>query len=38
MIPGLPGVHFGKESYIMLIVWIALGLVFYALQRKYFKE
>ena len=27
-IPGLSGVHFGKESYILLLVWIALGLVF----------
>ena len=35
-IPGLNGVHFGKESYIMLIVWIAIGLVFYAMQRKFF--
>ena len=28
-IPGLSGVHFGKESYIMLLVWIAIGAVFY---------
>lgn len=28
-IPGLNGVHFGKESYIMLVAWIVLGLVFY---------
>ena len=35
-IPGLNGVHFGKESYIMLIVWIVIGLVFYAKQRKFF--
>lgn len=28
-IPGLEGVHFGKESYIMLIVWIFIGLVLY---------
>ncbi len=35
-IPGLSGVHFGKESYIMLIVWILIGLVFYAKQRKFF--
>ena len=28
-IPGLSGVHFGKESYIMLLVWIVLGVVFY---------
>lgn len=28
-IPGLSGVHFGKESYIMLIVWIVLGIIFY---------
>ena len=31
-IPGLSGVHFGKESYIMLIVWIVLGLLFYLWQ------
>lgn len=28
-IPGLQGVHFGKESYFLLLVWIALGIVFY---------
>lgn len=28
-IPGLSGVHFGTESYIMLVIWIALGVVFY---------
>ena len=27
-IPGFPDVHYGKESYIMLLVWIALGSVF----------
>lgn len=32
-IPGLSGVHFGKESYIMLVIWIVLGAVFY-LSRK----
>ncbi|MBQ6196607.1 MAG: APC family permease [Lachnospiraceae bacterium] len=37
-IPGLSGVHFGKESYIMLLVWIALGAVFYARQRDYFRK
>ena len=35
-IPGLSGVHFGKESYLMLVVWIAIGLVFYAMQRRFF--
>ena len=35
-IPGLNGVHFGKESYLMLIVWIVLGLLFYLIQRKKF--
>lgn len=35
-IPGLAGVHFGKESYILLVVWIAIGLVFYIKQRRYF--
>ncbi len=33
-IPGLSGVHFGKESYIMLGVWVLLGLLFYAKQIK----
>ncbi len=35
-IPGLSGVHFGKESYIMLIVWVAIGLVFYIKERRNF--
>lgn len=35
-IPGLSGVHFGNESYMMLGAWIAIGLVFYAKQRKFF--
>ena len=34
--PGLSGVHFGKESYIMLVVWIVIGLVFYIKERKNF--
>lgn len=33
-IPGLNGVHFGKESYIMLLVWIVLGVLFYFIQLK----
>ena len=37
-IPGLSGVHFGKESYIMLVVWVLLGLIFYLKQRKKFRE
>ena len=37
-IPGLSGVHFGKESYIMLAVWIAIGLAFYAVQWKHFRK
>ena len=37
-IPGLSGVHFGKESYIMLVVWVLLGLIFYLKQRKKFHE
>lgn len=35
-IPGLSGVHFGKESYIMLAVWVVLGVIFYLCQRKRF--
>ena len=37
-IPGLSGVHFGKESYIMLIIWIAIGLAFYVKQSKFFSS
>lgn len=37
-IPGLSGVHFGKESYFMLIVWIVIGAVFYLSQMKNFKS
>ncbi len=37
-IPGLSGVHFGTESYVMLGVWIALGLLFYALRARKFKS
>lgn len=37
-IPGLSGVHFCKESYLMLIVWILIGVVFYAKQWKYFRS
>ena len=37
-IPGLSGVHFGKESYIMLVIWVLIGLVFYYKQRKWFSE
>ena len=34
-IPGLSGVHFGTESYILLIVWIVLGAAMYiARDRK----
>ena len=35
-IPGLAGVHFGKESYIMLIIWILIGMAFYGKQRASF--
>lgn len=35
-VPGLNGVHFGKESYYMLIVWTAVGLMFYVKERKNF--
>ena len=37
-IPGLSGVHFGKESYIMLIIWVIIGLIFYAIQHKFFSS
>lgn len=35
-IPGLSGVHFGTESYIMLVIWIVLGAAFYSKQKKNF--
>ena len=35
-IPGLSGVHFGFESYMLLIVWVVIGLLFYIKQRKFF--
>ena len=37
-IPGLSGVHFGKESYLMLVIWVLIGLAFYFKQRKWFSE
>lgn len=37
-IPGLKGVNFGKESYLLLVVWVVLGLLFYYKQRKYFVD
>lgn len=37
-IPGLSGVHFGKESYIMLIIWIVLGIIFYLFKGKQFDQ
>lgn len=36
-IPGLESVHFGKESYFMLAVWIVLGLIFYIVRVKKIK-
>jgi amino acid transporter len=37
-IPGLEGVHFCWQSYLMLAVWCAIGVVFYFKQRKYIQE
>ena len=37
-IPGLSGVHFCNESYLMLVLWIVIGLVFFFKQRKNFIE
>lgn len=37
-IPGLSGVHFCTESYILLLVWIVLGVVFYRKQSKSFQN
>lgn len=33
-IPGLEGVHFCRESYLLLLVWIAIGLVFAAAHKR----
>lgn len=33
-IPGLVGVHFGKESYLMLIVWVVIGAMAFSMKSK----
>ena len=33
-IPGLDGVHFAWQSYLMLAIWIAIGAAFFIYQRK----
>ena len=35
-IPGLSGVHFCNESYLLLVVWIVIGCIFFFKQRKNF--
>lgn len=35
-IPGLVGVNFCTESYMLLVVWILIGMVFFVQRRKYF--
>jgi len=35
-VPGLSGVHFGRESYLMLLVWISIGIAFFIHQHKNF--
>lgn len=37
-IPGLSGVHFGKESYLLLVAWVAIGVVFYIWRLRYFRK
>lgn len=37
-IPGISGVHIGKESYLMLVIWIALGVLFYLFRSKNFNN
>lgn len=37
-IPGLTGVRIGKESYLMLAIWIVLGVLFYIFKNKDFVE
>ena len=33
-IPGLVGVHFCRESYLLLVVWIVMGVFFYLFQAR----
>ncbi len=33
-IPGLYGVNFGKESYLMLLAWVVIGIIFYLVKKK----
>lgn len=35
-IPGLNGVNFSIPSYLMLIIWCIIGIIFYFIQRKNF--
>lgn len=37
-IPGLSGVRIGKESYLMLVIWIVLGALFYLFRSKQFDK
>ena len=37
-IPGLSGVHFCWQSYLMFAVWLIIGFAFYMVQRKRFKK
>lgn len=37
-IPGLSGVHFCTQSYIMLLIWIIIGSIFYCMQSKNFNN
>ena len=37
-IPGLESVHFCRQSYLMLVIWVLLGLAFFIRQRQYFHE
>ena len=34
--PGLEEVHFCRQSYLMLVIWILIGAAFFFRQRKYF--
>lgn len=37
-IDAFASVHFGTESYIMLIIWVALGVAFYFLKKRKFSS
>lgn len=39
-VPGLKGVRFGKESYMMLVIWIVVGwcFIWFRIKNVYYKQ